>query len=77
MHATVSPSVSDHAGPRRRPKFRPGDLVVARSGYRTLFEVICVEDDSTLRVRGLNWASGYSALIAAEEVHPATSILTR
>ncbi len=77
MNVSVSPAVPDRASQGRRPKFRPGDLVVAQSGYPTLFEVICVQDDGMLRVRGLNWAAGYSALVSADKIHPATAILRR
>jgi hypothetical protein len=77
MEVTVSPTVADRAGPVRWPKFRPGDLVVAQGGYPTLFEVICVQEDGMLRVRGLNWAPGYSALVAADELRPTTALLHR
>jgi hypothetical protein len=62
-----------------RPRWanvRPGDLVTTRSGYPILYEVLCVETDGLLRVRGLNWAPGYSAIVDAQDVRPVTGILT-
>ena len=50
------------------PMFRPGDLVMTAAGYPTLYEVLRVEPDGLLRVRGNNWASGYSVLVNAHDV---------
>ncbi len=64
------------AGVRRLPiRYRPGDLVVSRDGYPTLYEVICICSDGLLRLRGVDWAVGYSALVAADQVRPAPGIL--
>lgn len=71
--ATNTSATSDHRPQRAR--FRPGHLVSTRTGYPTLYEVICVHEDGLLRVRGLNWAPGYSALIDAETVRPVTGAL--
>ncbi len=61
--------------PRQPVGYRPGDLVVARNGYPTLYEVLTVCADGLLRLRGVDWAVGYSALVAAAQVRPATGIL--
>ena len=58
-----------------RPTYRPGDLVTSMTGYPILYEVLTVERESLLRVRGLNWAPGYSALVDRGEVRPVTRIL--
>ncbi len=63
-------------GDQRLPiRYRPGDLVISRFGYPTLYEVISICDDDLLRLRGVNWAPGYSALVAADQVRPAPGIL--
>ncbi len=54
----------------------PGDLVTTRSGYPILYEILCVETDGLLRVRGLNWAPGYSAVVDGQSVRPVTGILS-
>lgn len=59
----------------RQASIRPGDLVTTRSGYPILYEVLTVEPEGLLRVRGLNWAPGYSSVVAAHEVRPVTGIL--
>ena len=59
----------------RRGSVRPGDLVTTRSGYPILYEVLCVEPDGLLRVRGMNWAPGYSAVVDGQDVRPVTGIL--
>ncbi len=58
-----------------RPNYRPGDLVTSTAGYPILYEVLAVDREGMLRVRGMNWAPGYSALVAATEVRPVTQIL--
>jgi hypothetical protein len=55
--------------------FRAGDLVATRVGYPTLYEVLSVDRDGVLRVRGLNWQPGYSANISVAEVRPVTRSL--
>lgn len=64
------------AAPARGGRFHPGDLVTTTKGYPVLYEVLAVDPAGTLRVRGLNWAAGYSATVSAEEVRPVTSILS-
>jgi hypothetical protein len=40
-----------------------------------LYEVISISDDGVLRLRGVNWAAGYSVLVPAEKVRPTSGIL--
>ena len=61
---------------RPRPAYRPGDLVTTATGYPVLYEVLRLECEGLLRVRGLNWAQGYSAGVRAQEVRPVTHILS-
>jgi len=72
-------TLSKPASPRRpsRLNINVGDLVVTKNGYPILYEVIDVQDDNVLRVRGLNWAPGYSALVSAQEIRLSTGILSR
>jgi hypothetical protein len=64
-----------NADPRR---YSPGDLVVQRGGeYPLLCEVILLQPDGLLRVRGLDWAAGYSALIDPQDVRPVSAIAAR
>jgi hypothetical protein len=58
-------------------RYRPGDLVTTTKGYPVLYEVLAVDAAGLLRVRGLNWAAGYSATVTSDEVRPVTSILSR
>ena len=73
---TVVGSVSEVVSPRA-VRFRPGDLVTTTKGYPVLYEVLAVDTSGLLRVRGLNWAPGYSATVSAEEIRSVTSILSR
>lgn len=57
--------------------FHPGDLAVSQAGYPILFEIIGVLADGTVRVRGLNWAAGYSAVVHPHDLRPTTSLLRR
>lgn len=61
--------------PAGRLSLRPGDIAAGRSdSYPILYEVIRIESDGLVRVRGLNWAPGYSALVDAEELRPVSSL---
>ena len=71
--SSLAPSQND--GRRQGSPYRPGDLVVSASGYPTLYEVITICGNGQLRLRGVNWAPGYSALVAATEVRPTSAIL--
>ena len=44
-----------------RPAFGPGDFVTTVTGYPVLYEVLSLETDGLVRVRGVNWAPGYTA----------------
>ena len=51
--------------PNTRAPYRVGEYVASeRNAYPVLLEVIQVEDDGLLRVRGLDWPVGYSAVLA-------------
>jgi len=71
---SASAVVQPTRGPR--PAYRPGDLVTTVTGYPVLYEVLRLECDGLLRVRGMNWAPGYSAVVRAQEVRPVTHILS-
>lgn len=73
---SVPNTVNGAAGPRV-VRFRPADLVTTKKGYPVLYEVLAVDAAGTLRVRGLNWAPGYSATVSAADVRPVTSILSQ
>lgn len=75
MAAIQAPTVSESIERQRWANVRPGDLVTSRSGYPILYEVLTVEIDGLLRVRGLNWAPGYSTVVASQDVRPVTGIL--
>jgi len=72
----VPSTVTDAAAPRVI-RFRPGDLVTTSKGYPVLYEVLAVDPAGLLRVRGLNWAPGYSATVSVADVRPVTSILSQ
>jgi hypothetical protein len=75
--AVQAPQVAaDREVVARRGRFRPGDLVTTADGYPVLYEVLEVGPDGLLRVRGANWAPGYSATVSATEVRPVTGILS-
>lgn len=73
----VSPSRTVRAQSQAWTRYHPGDFVTTAGGYPVLFEVLTVDSDGLLRVRGLNWAAGYSATISAEDVRPITGILSQ
>jgi hypothetical protein len=72
---TVSPHVSGVGRPGG-PVFRVGDFVTTVRGYPVLYEVLAVEPDGLVRVRGVDWAAGYSAMVGRREIRPVTSILS-
>ena len=70
--AWTKPRAGQTAPPANGREYREGELVLARGGYQPLLcQVIRVEAEGRLRVRGLDWAPGYSALVDAEQVRPA------
>lgn len=77
MQGQPETSTLTDVAPPRETRYRPGDLVTTVRGYPVLYEVLAVDAAGLLRVRGLNWAAGYSATVSREEVRPVTSILTR
>jgi hypothetical protein len=76
MKSVLPANVSETVERARRANVHPGDLVTTRSGYPILYEVLCVESDGLLRVRGMNWAPGYSAVVDAQDVRSVTGILS-
>ena len=69
---------ADTSGPRpQRPIYRAGDLVATVRGYPVLYEVLSLEHDGLVRVRGVNWAAGYSAMVGLQDIRPVTHILAR
>jgi hypothetical protein len=77
MSSPVHTPTSDLADGHVLAVFHPGDLVTTSTGYPVLYEVLTVQDDGLLRVRGLNWAPGYSAIVDSADVRPVTGILQR
>lgn len=63
----------------RRPRlsYRAGDLVTTVTGYPVLYEVLRLESDGLLRVRGMNWDQGFSAMVTRQDVRPVTRILSQ
>jgi hypothetical protein len=71
---TASPT-SKVQKPPRLAQFRPGDLVTTVTGYPVLYEILALDPGGLIRVRGLNWAPGYSATVAPDDIRPVTGIL--
>jgi hypothetical protein len=56
--------------------YRPGDYVASQTHhYPVLLEIIGLEDGGLLRVRGLGWAPGYTAVVARDQVRHVNAIL--
>lgn len=55
--------------------YRPGDLVATRTGYPVLYEILSLEPEGLVRVRGVNWAPGYNAVLSRQSIRPANRIL--
>jgi hypothetical protein len=75
MNSEPIPAISTPRAPRRA--FGPGDFVTTVAGYPVLYEVLSLESDNLVRVRGVNWAPGYTAVVRALEVRPVSRILSR
>lgn len=73
---THSQTASTATAPSR-PTYRAGDFVTTVAGYPVLYEVLNVDRDGLVRVRGVNWAAGYSAVVGPRDIRPVTSILSR
>jgi len=67
MFTNLSPNESSKAPGKLM--FAAGDLVRPRTGQATLCEVLGAEDDDRIRVRGLDWSPGYSAILPATEIY--------
>lgn len=64
-------------GAPARTVYRVGEYIASeRNTYPILLEVVQVEAEGWLRVRGLDWPAGYSAVLASHEVRYITSILS-
>lgn len=61
----------------RVTQYHPGDLVATAAGYPVLYEVLALDPTGLVRVRGLNWAPGYSATVSQDEVRPVTGLLSQ
>ena len=73
-------TVTQSTSPTRPPRawqYRPGDLVTTASGYPVLYEILALDPAGLVRVRGLNWAPGYSATVSPQEIRPVTGILSQ
>jgi hypothetical protein len=57
--------------------YRPGDLVTTAVGYPVLYEVLALDPSGLVRVRGMNWAPGYSATVSTDQIRPVTGILAQ
>ena len=64
----LTDSFSDSSGQPKR-MFQAGDLVRLRTDYTMLCQVLGAEDENRIRVRGLEWAPGYSAIVPAHEIY--------
>ncbi len=58
-----------------KPVFQIGDLVRPRTDRATLCEVLNVEDEDRVRVRGLDWPPGYSSIFPAQEIYLVLHVL--
>lgn len=57
--------------------YRPGDVVASQTNtYPILLEIVGHEADGLLRVRGLGWPPGYSAVLPRDQVRHVSAILT-
>jgi hypothetical protein len=75
MIARAAPA---HYVPSRIPlehRLHTGDLVVLKSGAPLLLEVLSIEEDGLIRVRGNAWPPGYSILLSIQEVFPSAELL--
>ena len=77
MTTETLPTFQDQSTRRPGVNYRPGDFVTTVTGYPVLYEVLSLEADGLVRVRGVNWASGYTAMVRSQEVRPVTSLLSR
>ena len=64
-------NLSSHESSKSSGKlmFAAGDLVRPRTDQGTLCEVLGAEGDDRIRVRGLDWSPGFSAILPATEIY--------
>ena len=65
------------ARPQRWRGFQPGDLVLPSTGYPQLCEVVRIEPDGLIRIKGLQWAPGYTVLVHPRDYRLVTGRLSR
>jgi hypothetical protein len=75
MDTLFAASFGESGNHKLRPLYRPGDVVMTTTGYPSLYEVMRVEPDGLLRVRGNNWEPGYTSTVSPGEVRPVNQIL--
>ncbi len=75
MEIRTLPQTASVVAGSGRPAYRPGDFVTTVTGYPVLYEVLAVDSDGLVRVRGVNWAAGYSAMVGPRDIRPVTAIL--
>jgi len=49
--------------------FQVGDLVSPKTDRATVCKVLRTEDEDRIRIRGLDWPPGYSAILPAAEIY--------
>jgi hypothetical protein len=69
MFTDLSSHESSKSSGQSRLLFAAGDLVRPRTDQATLCEVLGAEDDDRIRVRGLDWSPGFSAILPATEIY--------
>jgi len=69
MFTDPSPHPSLKSSGPSKFMFAAGDLVRPRTDQTTLCEVLGAEENDRVRVRGLEWSPGYSAILHAEEIY--------
>ena len=77
MTMNAMPERGSAASQSGRAPYRAGDLVTTVAGYPVLYEVLNVDGNGLVRVRGVNWEAGYSAMVGPRDIRPVTSILNR
>jgi hypothetical protein len=77
MASKPQATLADPVHPRMDQKVRPGDFVTPVAGYPTIYQILRLETDGLMRVRGQNWPSGYSALVAISDMRPISTLLAR
>jgi hypothetical protein len=55
--------------------FQPGAFVIPKTGYPLLCEVLSLEENGLMRVRGLAWPHGHTTLIEAQDVRSISELI--